>query len=128
MADNAQLVRRWFQEVWNQANASVIDELMAAQCIAHGLIGEDGQELCGPTPYKEFHRKFMTEFPGLRVEVVDVLVDGDRTAARCLVSGRHGASDKPVSFTGMTIVRWQDGKIVEAWNNFDFHVMRQQLA
>ncbi len=128
MADNARLVRRWFEEVWNRGNASVIDELMAAEGVAHGLVGEDGQELAGTAPFKEFHRKFMTEFPGLRIEVADVLVDGDRTAARCLVSGKHCASGKPVSFTGMTIVRWQDGKIVEAWNNFDFDVMRQQLA
>jgi predicted ester cyclase len=128
MADNGQLLRRWFEEVWNQDKASVIDELMAADCVAHGLVGEDGNELTGAAAFKQFHRKFLTDFPGLRIDVADVLVDGDRTAARCVASGRHGASGKPISFTGVAIVRWQGGKAVEAWNNFDFDVMRQQIA
>ncbi len=128
MADNARLARRWFEEVWNQGNASVIDELMAPDCVAHGLVGDDGKELAGPAGFKEFHRKFLTDFPGLRIEVADTLADGDRTAARCLVEGKHGASGKPVSFTGMAIMRWRDGKVTEAWNNFDFDILRQQLA
>ena len=37
-------------------------------------------------------------------------------------------TDKPVEFTGMTMVRVKDGKIVEAWNNFDFMAMFQQLG
>jgi hypothetical protein len=32
-----------------------------------------------------------------------------------------------VKFSGMVISRWRDGKIVEAWNNFDFHLMELQL-
>jgi predicted ester cyclase len=33
-----------------------------------------------------------------------------------------------VEFTGMTIVRIRDGKIIEAWNNFDFMTMFQQVG
>ena len=56
-------------------------------------------------------------------------------AARCTVRGRHRgdslgirATDSPVEFAGITIVRIRDGKIVEAWNNFDFMSMFQQLG
>ena len=34
---------------------------------------------------------------------------------------------KPMSITGMSILRVQDGQIVEAWNNFDVLGMHQQL-
>jgi predicted ester cyclase len=33
-----------------------------------------------------------------------------------------------VEFTGMVIVRIKDGKFVEAWNNFDFLTMNQQIG
>ena len=96
MADNAILVRRWFEEVWNQNNDAVIDELLTPTSIIHGLVGEDGTELDGPAHFKAFHRKFVTEFPGLRIDVADVVADGDKTAVRCIVTGNHGASGKPV--------------------------------
>jgi predicted ester cyclase len=33
-----------------------------------------------------------------------------------------------VIFTGIAILRIRDGKIVEAWNNFDFQTMTAQLG
>jgi predicted ester cyclase len=63
----------------------------------------------------------------MRIEVPDALSDGDRTAARCLVTGNEAGTEKPIKFTGIVISRWRDGKIVEAWNNFDLHLVEQQL-
>jgi predicted ester cyclase len=34
---------------------------------------------------------------------------------------------RAVRFTGMTLVVIREGKIVEAWNNFDFAAMFEQL-
>ena len=44
---NKALVRRWFDEVWNQGREDTIDELLAATAIAHGL-GEGDQPVTGP--------------------------------------------------------------------------------
>jgi predicted ester cyclase len=38
------------------------------------------------------------------------------------------ATKSPVEFTGITIVRIENGKIVEAWNNFDFMVLHRQVG
>ena len=35
---------------------------------------------------------------------------------------------KRMSITGITIIRAQNGQIVEAWNNFDVLGMHQQLG
>jgi predicted ester cyclase len=37
-------------------------------------------------------------------------------------------TNQPLEFTGMTIVRLEDGKIAEAWNEFDFMKMYSQLG
>lgn len=134
-SDNAALVRRWFEEVWNKGRAEAIDEMFAEEGVAHGLADETGAPLRGPANFREFHGRFRGAFPEVEVVVEDTVSEGDKVAARCTVRGRHRgdtlgfkATDSPVEFTGMTFARVRDGKIVEAWNNFDFMSMFRQLG
>lgn len=132
---NKALIHRWFEEVWNKGLADAIDEMFAADSVAHGLSDESGNPLRGPVSFRAFHQKFRDAFPDLTITVEDTIAEGDRVAARCIVRGRHtgdglgfAASHKPVEITGITIVRVRDGKIVEAWNNFDFLSLFQQIG
>jgi steroid delta-isomerase-like uncharacterized protein len=134
-SDNVALVRRWFEEVWNKGREEAIDEMFDEEGVAHGLADETGAPLRGASGFKPFFRKFREAFPGVEVVVDDAISEGDRVAARCTVRGRHeghtlgfAATSRPVEFTGMTFARVRDGKIVEAWNNFDFMSMFQQLG
>jgi steroid delta-isomerase-like uncharacterized protein len=134
-SDNAALIRRWFDEVWNKGREEAIDELFDEEGVAHGLADEGGAPLRGASGFKPFFRRFREAFPGIEVVVDDAISEGDRVAARCTVRGRHegdtlgfAATGRPVEFTGMTFVRVRDGKIIEAWNNFDFTSMLQQLG
>jgi len=133
--DNKALIRRWFEEVWNKGREEAIDEMFAEDGIAHGLSDESGKPLSGPTGFKPFFRMFREAFPDIQVVVEDTVTEGDKVAARCSVRGKHqsdslgfAATNQPTEFTGITIVRIRDGKIVEAWNNFDFMTMRRQLG
>lgn len=133
--ENKALVRRWFEEVWNQGRADAIEEMFAAEGIAHGLADEQGGSVRGPDEFKAFHAKFRAAFPDIVVAVEDTVAEGDKVAARCVVRGRHegdtlglAASHAAIEITGITIVRIQDGKIVEAWNNFDFMKMYRQIG
>jgi predicted ester cyclase len=69
------------------------------------------------------------------IVIEDMIAEGDKVAARCSVRGKHegefmgrSATQSPVEFTGMTIVRIANGKIVEAWNNFDFMNLHKQVG
>ena len=134
-SDNASVVRRWFEEVWNRGREEAIDELFDEEGVAHGLADETGSDLRGPTGFRPFFRRFREAFPEIEVVVEDTVSEGDKVAARCSVRGRHRgdtlgfkATDSPVEFDGICILRIRDGKIVEAWNNFDFMSMFQQLG
>jgi steroid delta-isomerase-like uncharacterized protein len=129
------LIHRWFEEVWNQGRSEVIDEMFASAGIAHGLTDQQGNELRGPEGYKPFFESFRKAFPDIRVIVEDTVSEGDKVAARCRVEGTHSGeglgvapTGNRVAFTGMTIIRVKEGKIVEAWNNFDFLTMSQQIG
>lgn len=132
--ENKALVRRWFEEVWNNGRAEAIDEMFAEDGVAHGLAG-DAAPLRGAAGFKPFFHSFREAFPDIEVVVEDVIAEGDKLAARCFVRASHGgdtlgfrATGRPIEITGMTFARVRDGKIVEAWNNFDFMALFQQLG
>jgi steroid delta-isomerase-like uncharacterized protein len=134
-ADNKTLMHRWFDEVWNQGRAETIDELMAEDCVIHGLADASGKDVRGKADFRAFHAQFREAFPEIVVTVEETIAEGDLLAARCSVRGKHAgdslgfkATQAPVEFTGIAIVRVENGKFVEVWNNFDFLTMYQQLG
>lgn len=133
--ESQDLIRRWFEEVWNKGREDAIDEMFAADGVAHGLTEEGDKTMRGPEQFKPFYRAFRSAFPDLEVVVEDTIAEGDKLAARCTVRGKHqsdslgfAATGLTTDFTGITIVRIERGKIVEAWNNFDFMTMYKQLG
>ena len=133
--ENKQLVRRWFEEVWNKGRADAIDEIFDENGIAHGLADDPSQPIKGPREFRPFHTLFRDAFPNMMIVVEDTIAEGDKVAARCSVRAKHegefmgrAASQSPVEFTGIAIVRIDNGKIVEAWNNFDFMRLHKQVG
>lgn len=133
--ENKKLIRRWFEEVWNNGRAEAIEEMFDENGIAHGLSDDPASPIRGPQEFRPFHTLFREAFPNMEIVVEDVVAEGDKVAARCSVRAKHegefmgrAATQAPVEFTGITIVRIDDGKIVEAWNNFDFMKLHRQVG
>ena len=132
---NKQLIRRWFEEVWNKGRADAIEEMFDEYGIAHGLSDDPANPIRGPRNFRPFHTTFREAFPNMVIVIEDMIAEGDKVAARCSVRGRHegdfmgrAATESPIEFTGIAIVRIANGKIVEAWNNFDFMTLYKQVG
>ena len=128
------ILNRWFEEVWNKGRESAIDELLAPDAVAHGLVDGESAEIAGIESYRAFYRSFRGALSDVNVDVQDTISEGDLIAARFVVTARHTgdglgkpAKGRNINFTGMTIVRVKDGKIAEGWNNIDFATMLQQI-
>ena len=127
MAEEYQsFMQRWFEEVWNKKNEKAIDEMCAEDVVANGLTDAEGNTIRGRDAYKNLFRAFISAYPDMKITVEDTVAEGDKIAARCRVTGTHtgeglgvAPTNQPLEFTGMTIVRIEDGKITEAWNEFD---------
>ena len=135
LEENKALIRRWFEEVWNKGRADAIGEMLAEDAVVNGLSEDAAKPLRGPAGFLPFHAQFREAFPGIEVVVEDTIAEGDLVAARCSVRGKHvgdslgfKATQATAEFDGIAIVRVRDGKIVEAWNNFDFMKMYKQLG
>ena len=121
---NKALVRRWFEEVWNQRREEAIDELLSADSAVEGL-GET--VIRGPAEFKPFHRAFLSTFRDVDIQVVDMVAEGDKVAVRCrgrltMPDGRAGTVE------GGGIVRIRDGQIVEGWNQWSFLELMEQMG
>ena len=132
---NKGLMRRWFEEVWNQGRVEAIHEMMSEDCINHGLSEDPGQPLRGASGFLPFHTQFREAFPHIAVVVEDAIAEGDKVVARCSVRGKHEgdslgmkATHAMVDFDGIAIARVKDGMFVESWNSFDFARMYKQLG
>ncbi|HEX8915719.1 MAG TPA: ester cyclase [Humisphaera sp.] len=134
MHDIAALTRRWFDEVWTQNRAATIDELLDPAVVIHGL-ADDGRPTTGPEPFKRFHAALRSALSDIRATVDDVLVDGDRSAARVTVLATHAGdgfgvppTGRRITVTGIVITRWRGGRIVEGWNQYDSAGMMRQVT
>lgn len=132
--NNSDLIRYWFEEVWNRKNAGAIRELLADDCRHHGLGGPGGEPVVGPEAFEAFHAGFLSVFPDLHVEVVQAISEGDTVAARFVVTGTQmgdlpdlPATRRRVNFTGGGMCRLENGKFVEVWNEIDFSKMQYDL-
>ena len=129
------LLKTWFEEVWNKGRESAIDELGAPDMVAHSLLDPTGKPIQGTAKFKEFWRNFRDAFPDIHIDVQEALSDGDKEIVRCVARATHkgagigvAATQKPIQFCGVVIARVKDERLVEAWDNWDFLGLYQQLG
>ena len=63
----------------------------------------------------------------MEVELKPIFASDEFEAADCVVTTLN-AEGKKAEFTGITIAKFKDGKLVEGWNGYDFLSMYQQLG
>ena len=132
--ENKTVLRREVEELYNHAgNLDVVEEIFSPDYVSHE---PTSGEVRGIEGARQFAATFRKAFPDLQNTIVDMVAEGDKVAMRFRGSGTHlgeteafgSPTGKPMEITGITIKRFADGKIVEAWTNFDALGMMQQLG
>jgi steroid delta-isomerase-like uncharacterized protein len=130
---NKAMVRRLFDELWNKGNLPVADELIAPTYTHHDESTPDVGR--GPESEKKRVTLYRTAFPDLRLTVEAVIAEGESVVARWSCRGAHrgdlngiAPTGKQFAISGVTVVRFTGGKIVEGWINWDALGLMQQLG
>jgi ketosteroid isomerase-like protein len=111
------LLSQWFRRVWNEEDASAITELAAPDMASHGLV----QTITGAETWRrEFYEPMRATFGGIRIEMLDEVVAGDKIFGRLVATQVPKATGETTTMHGMCVVRIADGKIAEAWDSWDF--------
>ncbi len=133
-AESVRFIDTWFEEVWRKGSAEAIDAMVADDAVMHGL-GEGDAVVRGGGGFKPFVERMRGAFPDVDIRPVQTIEEDDLIATRWVATMTHQgnqlgvpATGRRVTVTGMTIVRLRDGKIVEAWNNYDQLSLMQQIG
>jgi predicted ester cyclase len=126
MGATADLLTELFRRVNERDFASLASELIAPDFVRHdladlwvGVAGQDGVQ--------DFLGMLAAAAPDLRLDIQDMVEDGDRAAVRFTLSGTHsGGPLLGVQATGNTfdlhainIYRVADGRVAETWQLSD---------
>lgn len=129
---NKQLIRRFYEEVWNKGNVDFAYEVFADDYVRHDL--RPGNPPAGPAGQKQVAADFRAAFPDLKHQTDLIFGEGEFVVARWTMQGTNTepwggvpATHKSVKFSGVNIFRLTNGKVVEIWNHRDDLGMREQL-
>ena len=129
-----ELVRRWFEEVWNQGRPEAMPDLLAADAPVHD-VGASGDVLRGPDGFRPAYEKLKGAFPDIRFTIDEAISERDLVAVRWTARMTHcgdqlgcAPTNKPVTVTGMSFARVRDGILVEGWNNWDMLGLMHQIG
>ncbi len=123
--DKLGILSDWYRRVWIEEDLDAIDEYFAPRCGADGLMpdGQVGAE------------DFRALVPALRALVrdIDIRIDrhvetGDWLWAQIVLSARTAHGIDPVGGTGQVMLRFDGGRITEAYNGFDFISFFEQVG
>jgi predicted ester cyclase len=79
--ENTAIVRRWFEELWNQRRLETIDELLAPDAVSYDLAGPDST-LRGRDAFRAAAETLLAAFGELHFTVEDIFGVDDRVAIR----------------------------------------------
>jgi predicted ester cyclase len=125
-ADNKAIVGRWFTEFWGEkCNLAVVDELAAPGMLLKYSLHEPRR---GREDIKAFMTGFRAAFPNLKFwGTADLIAEGDFVVGQWEGGGVHtgaafsdflagslpAATGLTMHFTGTTVLRLENGKIVQ---------------
>jgi len=102
---NKDVIRQWTKEVWQEHNSSFINEVTTEDFDRAGAIA--------------FADTTFAHFPDFFIEIVDMIAEGDKVAFVWKAKGTSTVEltqGKEVSFSGMSLVRFEEGKLAESQN------------
>ena len=131
--ENNDLAIKFFETAWN--TGEVIEDLIDPQAVDHSSVGGKEKADVGRESFKKIIGMFRAAMPDIKLDVQDEIFVDDKVVHRWVMTGTDTGgvmgmppSNKNLTFSGTTIVRFKDGKIVERWANVDELGLLQQLG
>jgi predicted ester cyclase len=138
---NKEIVGRWFTNFWGEnCDLSIVDDIASPDMLLHYSLHEPRK---GHEDIKAFMTDFRAAFPDLKFwGAADLIAEGDYVVGRWEGGGTHtgiafddflvgslpGATNRKMHFTGTTVLKVVNGKIVEEIGLDDGVTALQQLG
>lgn len=125
---NKAAVRDCFENA-SQGNFEALDAIVSPEYVLHP------DEIRGVDGLREMVERYRSAIADLRITIDQQFTEGDNVATRYTIRGTHSGelmgmrpTGRDVAFTGITISRCHDGKIVEEWEIVDTVGLLRQVG
>lgn len=132
MPDYKSLIRRYYSELWNAWSTPALEELISLDIVFRGSIGT---AVNGIEEFKQYVSKIRAAFPDFHNDLDELIGEGDKVVARLTYSGTHQGelfgffgTGRKVTYQGIAIFRFREGKIVSGYVLGDTESLKRQLA
>lgn len=121
---NKAALRRLIDEVYHKGNMAVLDEVIAENYILH-----DNERTAESLEIAKRQIRMITSmYRNVQVTINDMVAEGDLVATRGTFQGIYRQNGKNITISSITISKFKDGKIIEAWRMFDTANIFRQLG
>ena len=117
--DNKRIIRRYYEELWNRWDSSAADKILAPEVKFRGSLGVS---VIGIEGFREYVQLVRAAFPDFHNRLEDLIAEEDKVVARLTYTGTHRGelfgrrpTGRRVSYSGVAIFSFRDGKITEGW-------------
>jgi predicted ester cyclase len=128
----AHLVERFYYDLWNRADERIAWEILHPEFRFRASLGP---EKIGPGGFIEYMRLIHAALSGYRCNIQELLVSGERVAARLRFSGIHRAmffgvppTGREIVWSGAAFFRTTGHQIASLWVLGDVDAVRRQLG
>ena len=131
--DKALLISRIAEDIWNRGDIDVADDIMTADAKYHGPHMPNGVGV--REDWKRAITMYRSAFPDSHVTYDELIITDDTVVGRWSATATHtgelpglAPTGKRIVISGITIYRFSESKIIEAWEQLDLLGMWQQLG
>jgi steroid delta-isomerase-like uncharacterized protein len=133
MSEENKAAARRFYDAWHGGDLDSLDDLIAQDVVDHDPYSPHASE--GLEGVKKLIAMYREAFPDVRFTIEDQVAEGDKVVTRWTATGTHEGqlmgvepTGKTSTITGIGIDRFEDGKIVEVWGNWDTLALMQDIG
>jgi predicted ester cyclase len=128
--ENLAVARRFFNECWNEGAVDILTDIMDPEHVHHMA----NRDMPGPENVKKLIVALRTAFPDFHIDIDDEIVSNDKVVLRWTIRGTHrgdfygqAPTGNKIEYTGIDILRFANGRIVELWNQMDAVGFNRQM-
>lgn len=129
---NKELVKVYYDELWNKQNREYIDILFDDNITFHGSLDISVK---GKEEFKKYMDTILTGIPNLFHSIVTMVCEDDTIAIKALYNGRHTGklfdyepTNNKIAYSGASFFKFKDGKIIDIWVLGDLKTLIKQLS
>lgn len=129
---NKELIRLYYEELWNKQNREYIDILFTDDIEFHGSLNI---ETSGKTMFANYMDTILTAIPNLHHGIEQMICDDNNIAVKAIYNGTHSGklfnyepTNNRIKYYGASFFRFQDEKIKSIWVLGDLTNLHKQLA